>query len=202
MYSIIRPLFFLLAMTIPLAAIADETDIYCLQGGSTSVPIPYTIYHRASGAVGNTVGFYPIIAVPATPVSGNTSGIRTAWITSINGTASSIGTITAAVDFTDPVCPGWDTAFSVTYTGTGTVFMSAGASGSIFPSCSIGYFGGTTTSGICSVNPEIVQASGPAPPDQPFAQVPALGFWPLAGLIVLLTMATWWSRRRGKSATP
>lgn len=190
---------------VPEAARATNV-IYCLRGGSTGQVFEMQLFVRSGGMdipVFLGGGGLPAAVSITAPVSGNTSGIRAAMVAAINdgaiprNPALPAGSFSAALDFTDPNCPGWDTAFNVTWSSFERFYMQLGGA-TAGGTCNVGKDDGDpNTFGICQFNPEIVQAGGDDPPPPLQGGIPTLSEW-ATGLLVLLmaTSMVWILRRR------
>lgn len=207
MKSIVRVALALLGLVlfVPGSSWAQDPMIYCIRGGSTGSAIGFQVFVRSGGAniraLRNSLGVYDTLQIVA-PMSGNTTDIRQLMVDRINNAplnpALPAGSFTAALNFTDPYCPGWDTAFDISWSGPEGFWLRV-FDGDMSFNCDVGkQDGDPNTFGLCEVNPEFVQGGGPNPPPPVVGAVPTLSEWALIVLATLMAGSmVWMLRRRG-----
>lgn len=164
----------LLAILAQSATIAQVTQEYCIDGNSDAVGWSW----RITAADDDALIAEDLMTGPA-PVSGDTIGIRDAWIASING--AGVGGLTAVLSFTDPICPGWDTAMAITYAEP--FELSVGPAAGPPDGCNLNF-------AVCAFNPiaklSTLQSS----------QIPTLSEWGLGAMMLVLGVASVMAIRR------
>lgn len=162
---------------------------FCMNGGSNNVGWAWGLSNVAAPPPAPPLAVLGAYVVPGQGMSGDTSGIRAAFVDSINTALLGLGDagfpgplkelgITAGLEYTDAVCPGFDTAMTInTPTFVGTALGIGPAGGGL-----AGLVGVPPLPGTVAFNPDIGQATGSWTAWPSISAVPLLG---VPGLVAL-----------------